>query len=408
MKILAIETSCDETAVAILEIIPATKGRVGGSKRDPQFRVLSNIISSQIKLHTNFGGVVPNLARREHEKNLVPITIQAFKESKLHKRAPNNTELARQQEKVATILEREQDLLRHFKKSITPLAIPDIDAIAVTHGPGLAPALWVGVNFARALSCVWNKPLMPINHMAGHFYSALIEYDSLKLKQTHFKKIKFPALALLVSGAHTELVLVSGHGKFRILGQTLDDAAGEAFDKVGRMLGFGYPGGPAISAAAETSHFSAKGRSASGGQFPIKFPRPIINSKDYDFSFSGLKTSVLYFIRDIKKPQSVHKLQSAIAREFQNAVVDVLVAKTICAAQEYNVKTVTLGGGVAANALLRQRLAEELNQKLPRVQFITPEISMTGDNALMIALAAYFCGKKKAQTQVRADANLQF
>ncbi|MBI4225148.1 MAG: tRNA (adenosine(37)-N6)-threonylcarbamoyltransferase complex transferase subunit TsaD [Candidatus Sungbacteria bacterium] len=390
MKILAIETSCDETAVAILEI--------NGSKRDPQFRVLSHIVSSQVKIHTKFGGVVPNLARREHERNLPLILKRTLRESgllRISKQIPNS-----KFQTVEKILERESDISTWFKREGIKIEAPDIDAIAVTYGPGLAPALWVGVNFAKALSCLWNKPLIPVNHMAGHFYSALIETKKRGLKmKTEYKKIAFPVLALLVSGAHTELVLIKKHGDFRIIGSTLDDAAGEAFDKVARMLGFGYPGGPAISAAAEMEFSPPKAD-------PIKFPRPVINSKNYDFSFSGLKTAVLYFIRSIEKTHSIKKLCPAIAREFQNAVTDVLVTKTIRAAKECKVKTVTLGGGVAANAALRERLAAELAGQLPKVSFITPELSLTGDNGLMIALAAYFCGKKKAWTAVQADANL--
>jgi N6-L-threonylcarbamoyladenine synthase len=392
MKILAIETSCDETAVAILE--------TAGSKRDPKFRVRSNIVSSQMKLHAKFGGVVPNLARREHERNLVPIAIAALKEGGLYKRAPRKSAPDKKKLRLDTLLNRESELLAQFKKSIIPLALPDIDAIAVTYGPGLAPALWVGVNFARALSYLWDKPLIPVNHMAGHFYSALIRYNSLPSEDARFRKIKFPTLALLVSGGHTELVLVSGHSKFRIIGQTLDDAAGEAFDKVARMLRLGYPGGPAISQAAI-------GKNKSTYKLPYAFPRPMLAHKNYNFSFSGLKTSVLYLLRDEVKKYSRAIMRSAISREFQNAVVEVLVTKTIRAAKEFGVHTVTLGGGVAANALLRQRLADELAQQLPQVSFIAPELSMTGDNALMIALAAYFCGKKKAWSRVQADANLQ-
>lgn len=392
MKILAIETSCDETAVAILEI--------NGSKRDPRFRVLSHIVSSQVKIHTKFGGVVPNLARREHEKNLAPILVQALQESALYKRAPQGAASAQRQEEIAAILEREQDLLARFKKTIMPLVIPDIDMIAVTYGPGLAPALWVGVNFAKALSHLWDMPLVPVNHMAGHFYSALLKTEkSAATPENTYQKISFPALALLVSGAHTELVFIKKHGDFQIIGQTLDDAAGEAFDKVARMLGFGYPGGPAISRAAVRGGKSKY-------KLPRALPRPMLNRNNYDFSFSGLKTAVLYLIRDEVKKHSLVTMRPAISREFQHAVTDVLVAKTIRGAQELKVKTVTLGGGVAANMALRERLASELALQLPKTALVIPELSMTGDNGLMIALAAYFCGKKKAWTAVQANANV--
>lgn len=416
MKILAIETSCDETAVAILEATPNVKVGAGGSKRDPKFRVLSHIISSQVKIHTKFGGVVPNLARREHEKNLALILVQALKESTLYKRAPQGATSAQRQEEIAAILEREQDLFAHLKKIIVPLAIPDIDAIAVTYGPGLAPALWVGVNFAKALSCLWDKPLVPVNHMAGHFYSALIKMKKEKdAWKAAYKKISFPALALLVSGAHTELVFIKKHGDFQIIGQTLDDAAGEAFDKVARMLGFGYPGGPAISKLADSFRHPDPSADGEGSQTQILrsaqndkiyFPRPMIASKNYDFSFSGLKTAVLYFIRGIEKTHLIKKLRPAIAREFQNAVVDVLVTKTIRAAKEFSVKTVTLGGGVAANEMLRRELARAVKKELPDSNIRFPDSSLTGDNGLMIAMAAYFCGKKTSPDKVQADANV--
>ncbi len=391
MRILAIETSCDETAVAILE--------ESGSKRDPQFRVRSNIVSSQAELHTKFGGVVPNLARREHERNLVPIAAAALKESKLLKHAPKKSAPYKKVLRLDTILNREPELLAQFKKSILPLAVPDIDAIAVTYGPGLAPALWVGVNFAKALSYLWDKPLIPVNHMAGHFYSALIDTrKGLSKSKAVYKKISFPALALLVSGAHTELVLVKKHGDFKIIGSTLDDAAGEAFDKVARMLGCGYPGGPLISKAALLGDKSKY-------KIPHALPRPMLAQKNYDFSFSGLKTAVLYLIRDEIKDHSLAAMRPLIAKEFQNAVVDVLVAKTIRAAKEFRVKTVTLGGGVAANQMLRHKLQNILRREMPKAVCCMPEAALAGDNALMIALAAYFCGKKTSPDKVRADAN---
>lgn len=372
MKILAIETSCDETAIAIAEF--------GGSKKKPVIKILSNVISSQIKVHEKFGGVVPNLAKREHQKNLPLILLRALKESRfsISKQTP-----ASQIQKIEKILEREPELLKRFKKSILPLKPPPIDAIAVTYGPGLAPALWVGVNFAKALAYIWNKPLIPTNHMAGHLYSAILQKDGIE-------SIKFPALALLVSGGHTELVLTKGHGKYKVVGETLDDAAGEAFDKVARMLGLKYPGGPEISRLAKK-----------GDPKRYKLPSPMIGSKDYNFSFSGLKTAVLYFVRDHKNFSKVN-----LAASFQKAVVDVLVSKTIRAAKQYKVKTILLGGGVAANKLLREKLVEKIIKELPKTGYKLSMLNMTGDNALMIAVAAYFAGNKKALDQVGAKANL--
>ena len=390
MKILAIETSCDETAISIAEFF--------GSRKKPKIKILSNVVSSQVKLHAKFGGVVPNLAKREHQRNLVPILLTALKEAGL--RNPNfeirisklikNSKL----QILNYTLEREPELLKQFTNKILPLAMPKIDAIAVTYGPGLAPALWVGVNFAKALAYLWNKPLIPTNHMAGHLYSSLLT--------THYslQTIRFPALALLVSGGHTELVLMRGHGKFKIIGETLDDAAGEAFDKVARLLGLGYPGGPAISALAETK------TKDKGQKIKVKLPRPMLNSRDYNFSFSGLKTAVLYLIRDLGKTKA-KRLRSAIAKEFQNAVVEVLVKKTIRAAREYKIKTILLGGGVAANILLRKEIVGTAQKELPRVSCHLSLAANTGDNALMITLAAYFQGKKKAPESFGADGNMR-
>jgi N6-L-threonylcarbamoyladenine synthase len=249
--------------------------------------------------------------------------------------------------------------------------------------------------------------------MAGHLYSALLQ-KNLKLQAPNYKQyqnskskaqknlefvicdLKFPALALLVSGGHTELVLTKGHGKYKVVGETLDDAAGEAFDKVARLLGLPYPGGQEI--AKISAIYEAR-------PHKIKLPRPMIGSRDYNFSFSGLKTAVLYLIRDLGEKKA-KRLRPAIAREFQNAVVEVLVKKTIRAAKQYKVKTILLGGGVAANKLLREQLAKAIRKDLPDVNYQLPMSNLTGDNALMIALAAYFQGKKKDLDQVEADANL--
>ena len=405
MRILAIETSCDETAIAIAEFT--------GPKAVPRISVLSNIVSSQIAVHRKFGGVVPNLARREHEKNLTFILERAFKEARFsnfksqitnHKQIPNS-----KIKKIEKILEREPELFERFKKHILPLKKPGIDAIAVTYGPGLAPALWVGVNFARALAVLWNKPLIPINHMEGHFFSTFLQKRGKENFQFSIPNFQFPIIGLLVSGGHTELVLTKKPWKFKIIGETRDDAAGEAFDKVARILGLPYPGGPALSALAEREIPISKSQFSNKFQFPnskfqIKLPRPMMGSDDYDFSFSGLKTAVLYLARDLGAKQT-KKLRPVIAKEFQDAVVDVLVKKTIRAAKVFKAKTVLLGGGVAANHELRKRLEANLKKELPNTKYLIPNTRMTGDNALMIAIAAHFVGKKKALDKVGADAN---
>jgi len=396
MIICSIETSCDETAIAIAEF--------SGSKKRPALRVLSHIVSSQVKLHAKFGGVVPNLAKREHEKNLVPILLRALTEARFSNSGFQNPNYKQKQkskiQKLEKILEREQELLKKFKKYIMPLQPPPVDAIAVTEGPGLAPALWVGLNFAKALSALWNKPIVPVNHMAGHLYSALIQKKSdLQPTAYNLQPIAFPAIALLVSGGHTELVLMKSHENFRVVGET---------------LGLGYPGGPAISALAEMeipiSNFQiTKKFKIQNSKKQLKLPRPMINSKDYNFSFSGLKTAVLYFLQGNPEFLKSKRAKSAVAREFQNAVVDVLISKTIRAANEHRAKTVLLGGGVAANELLRKRLDEFVARDLPHATLRIPRSDLTGDNALMIALAAYF-GKKKPMKnlqKVAAYANLR-
>jgi len=408
MIILAIETSCDETAVAIVDS--------GDFRKKSQFRVRANIVSSQVKIHAQYGGVVPNVAKREHQRVLVPLLLHALKKAGLLKNkrcgqkqgivhgigAMQHSTPEDRGQKVKEILAREVDLCNSFEKKILPLATPDIDAIAVTYGPGLAPALWVGVNCAKALAYVWGKSLIPVNHMEGHLFSAFLQKGGKKNSQVSIPYFRFPLLALLVSGGHTELVLMRERGKYHILGETLDDAAGEAFDKIARMLGLGYPGGPAISALAEI----ARSKSLKIKKFNINLPRPMLNSKNYNFSFSGLKTAVLYMLKRMH-PSRIKKLRSFIAKECEDAIVDVLVAKTIRAAKIFGVKTIVLGGGVAANLLLRRRLHDHVKANLGGVKLFLPSLSVTGDNALMIAFAAFMSGKKKAPTQVEANANVR-
>lgn len=420
MRILAIETSCDETAVAIADF--------SGTKRHPHIRIRANIVSSQVKLHAKFGGVVPNLAKREHQKNLVPILLRALKKSdgevlkikKLILRMNKNSFLNTKYEMLNAILEREPELLKRFKKYVVPLRKPNIDAIAVTYGPGLAPALWVGVNFAKALAILWGKPIMPIHHMLGHLYSSVISTKAsmnkksilrAKRNRAHNAKyiipntIHFPAIVLLASGGHTELVLMQRYGKYKIIGETLDDAAGEAFDKVARLLGLGYPGGPAIAALAEKIQNAKNKTQNHTAKFKIILPRPMIKSSDYNFSFSGLKTAVLYLLRDHPELAQSVAGKSAVAKEFQKAVTDVLVAKTVRAAKTYRAKTILLGGGVAANKTLRAELSKHLQKELPKTKCQMPEAALTGDNALMIALAAFFEKKKPLIPGAKFSAN---
>jgi len=342
MFILAIETSCDETAAAIIRA------------ENEKVSVISNIVSSQVKLHAKWGGVVPNLAAREHLKNILPVIEECLGEAKISK--------------------------------------DEIGLIAVANGPGLIPALLIGVNSARTLSYLWKKPLLGIHHIEGHIYANFIEN----------RKIEFPILSLVVSGGHTQLIYIIDHLNYEIIGQTQDDAVGEAFDKVARILDLGYPGGPIVSKRAADDI----------GDYKIELPRPMINSDDFNFSFSGLKTAVLYLVKKNEEKKKDPKFIQAICKEFQQSAVDVLISKTISAAKKLNPKTILLAGGVSANKELRQQLELAIQSELPNTKYHCPEIKYTGDNAAMIGTAAYFRYNKNEVSAsnwetIQADANLK-
>ena len=314
-RILGIETSCDETAAAVVE-----RGT----------SVLSSVVSSQVDLHARYGGVVPEIASRAHVDLIVPVVAQAFVEAGLSE--------------VPADGERQ------------------IDAVAATYGPGLVGALLVGVSAAKALALAWDVPFLAVNHLEAHLYATLLEEPDLEL----------PLVVLLVSGGHTMIVLMEGHGQYRVLGSTIDDAAGEAFDKVARYLGLGYPGGPAIDAL-----------SVQGDPEAIRFPRPMAGDGTYDFSFSGLKTAVVNHVRkhpDVSTPD--------VAAAFQEAVVDVLVTKTQAAAREVGAKGLCLGGGVAANSRLRERFLDACVED--GIRGFLPSRAMCTDNAAMVASAAWY------------------
>lgn len=377
MKILAIETSCDETALSVIE--------ASGGFRAPQIKIIAQVVSSQVSIHAPWGGVVPNLAKREHEKNLVPLLAQILKTKSLRFNFFKTRNDSKHLTEVEKILAKEPDLLREFLKNIPHIKPPKIDVIAVTQGPGLEPALWTGINFAKALALVWQKPLVPINHMEGHIFSSIIPKASSHQTQK-LEGIKFPAIALLVSGGHTELILVKNWLHYKLIGRTRDDAVGEAFDKVARILELPYPGGPQISelatSAIETSntdHYPLDPRHHS-------LPRPMLHSGDFDFSFSGLKTAVLYLVKKLGKLDKKQKAQ--IAKEFQDAVVEVITTKTLSAMEKYHAKTLLVGGGVIANTALRQSLIDA--SKDAPWSLSIPDLMLTGDNSVMIALATYF------------------
>jgi N6-L-threonylcarbamoyladenine synthase len=367
MKVLSIETSCDDTGIALFK---ATGGVDGAS-----FEVLANEVSSQIDIHKEYGGVFPALAKREHIKNL-PIVLNKI--LKKHK-------------------------LENSKKPF--------DLIVVTSGPGLEPALWTGIVFAKELSLKYKIPVMPVNHMEGHILSVFAkEKGKFKLPKTGNKKdqLAFPLLSLLVSGGHTELVLSKSWMDYKIIGQTLDDAVGEAFDKTARMLGLPYPGGPEISKLAEQGRKSvlkSLGRSDKDAEKNISLPRPMMYSKNFDFSFSGLKTAVLYLIKKIGKLDEETKIQ--IALEFENAAIDVLVHKTKKAIEKYNTQTLLVGGGVSANKHLRNTINKEIKNN----KILFPEKKLSTDNALMTGIVGYLRfierGKKGiALHKIKAQGNL--
>ncbi len=397
MILLSIETSCDETALAIVE--------TDGTLPSPNFHVLAENTLSQIALHQEYGGVFPMLAKREHARALVPLLIKTLKDAGLYKKTSRHVIESPLRQDFQDILDHEPELFAQFISEIPHVDRPAFDAIAVTRGPGLEPALWVGINFAKALSLVWKIPVIPVNHMEGHLLSPLLipvvkhgllgdAVKTLNEQYFVFGDVKFPLLGLLVSGGHTELVLMRDWGSYEIIGETKDDAVGEAFDKVARMLGLPYPGGPEISRLGETG---------TPGTYPL--PRPMLHSNDYNFSFAGLKTAVLYLIKKIGTLADEQKAD--IAREFEEACVEVLVVKTLRAAEEYDVKTMVIGGGVSANKRLRETLAATILGKLPEVSLYIPNHALSTDNALMIAVAgALKVSEATMETAtLRADGN---
>jgi len=385
MKILSIETSCDETAISIL--------KANGNFNNAKFKILADNLISQIDIHKEYGGVFPALAKREHSKNLIPLLAKSLDEASLSTSAIKSNICTSKTEvkQIEKILEREPELLKLFLKYIPTIEVPEIDAIAVTQGPGLEPALWVGINFAKALSIVWEKPLIPVNHMEGHMMASLIKPES-KNENTEINKVNLPAISLLISGGHTELILIKEWKQYKKIGQTLDDAVGEAFDKAARMMGLPYPGGPEISKLAQTAR-QEKLKSGEVGPPQIKLPRPMLHSKDFNFSFSGLKTAVLYLIKNLKKENNWEelpiKIKQQIALEFEEAVIEILLKKTKAAIDKYNVKTLILGGGVTANSQIRQTF-QTLEKETPNLKVLIPQIEFSTDNAIMIGIAGYF------------------
>lgn len=320
MIILGVETSCDETAVAVLE---------GTGELSPAaIKLRSNIIASQIELHRQFGGVVPEVASRRHVETIIPVIEKALDEAEV--------------------------------------SLSDITAVSATHGPGLVGAVLVGLSAAKALALALEVPFIGVNHIEAHMYANFIEHPDLKP----------PFVCLVVSGGHSDLVYLNDYGEYRVLGRTRDDAAGEAFDKVARTLGLSYPGGPAIDRI-----------SREGNPEAVRFPRAFLEEGSYDFSFSGLKTAVVNYV-DASKRKGEELSIPDIAASFQEAVIDVLVTKTLRAASEMDTATVALAGGVAANSRLRQEMHRRAGEKGLDVRYPSPILCT--DNAAMVACVGYF------------------
>lgn len=346
MYILGIETSCDETAASVVK----------ANKNLDKILVLSNIIDSQISIHQKYGGVIPEVAAREHVTHIIPIIDEALRKAKIE-----------------------------AKK---------IDYIAVTKGPGLNSSLMSGLETARTLAYAWDKPVIEVNHIEGHIYANFIELE---------KEVSYPALILTVSGGHTNLVLMNKNHNLKIIGETLDDAAGEAYDKAAKMMGLSYPGGPIISQQAAI--YEEKLKKTKEEEKIIELPRPMMRDKTFNFSFSGLKTALLY---KLQKDKNWEKNIPKYCYYYQEAIIEVLISKTIKAAIEHKAKSIMLSGGVSANLKLRKDLEVTISQKLKDVKFFRPQLEYTTDNAAMIASAAVFkAAKNKAKhySKISIDPN---
>lgn len=335
--ILGIETSCDETAAAIVK------------KDNDRVKILSNVVATSSDLQAKYGGIIPEQAAREQLKSIIPVITEALEKASLK---PN-----------------------------------ELSAIAITFGPGLIGSLLIGVETAKTLSLLWNKPLIPVNHLLGHFYANWIQVQMSDVRSQISDIPKFPCLGLLVSGGHSDLVLFKNHGNYKYLGGTRDDAAGECFDKCARMLGFAYPGGPKISQLAE-----------GGDPKAFHLPRPMADSDDYDFSFSGLKTAFAHLLKSLDKD---NKQANDLCASLQQVIIDSLVQKVLAAGKRYKVEQLIVAGGVAAN----KQLIAQLKAKFPG-KVSAPLPFLCTDNGAMIASAGFFVGESIDPASLQANPNL--
>jgi N6-L-threonylcarbamoyladenine synthase len=387
MLILSIETSCDETAISLVQ--------AEGEFPHATYEIQGNALWSQIDIHREYGGVFPMLAKREHVVTIVPMLKKAIEEAGLEGTDNTTVLTTQQEEEIRTIFSREGELadeLLAFYKEHGAFAV---DLIAVTSGPGLEPALWVGVNFARALALLWNVPVVPVNHMEGHVLASVFDIE----RDDMLSDISFPTISLLISGGHTELILMKNWGQYEKIGQTRDDAVGEAYDKVARLIGLQYPGGPEIAKRAERARKEKLPKFAD-------FPTPMLNSGDLDFSFSGLKTAVRYAVQD--KELSEDEVCS-VARDFEDAVATVLLKKSLGAIEAHGAQTLIVGGGVSANQHLKRMFEGHFLTKAPDVTVYFPQPKLSTDNSIMIALAGHARAQNalapRGADVIRADGN---
>ena len=385
MLILSIETSCDETAISLVE----AKGEFPHATYD----ILGNALWSQIDIHREYGGVFPMLAKREHVKTIVPMLEKALVEAGIE--SSHNEVDEHFAKEIRELFVREPDLADTLLAFHARNGAPLIDLIAVTSGPGLEPALWVGVNFAKALALLWNVPIVPVNHMEGHVLSSVFDIE----RDDMLSNIPFPTISLLISGGHTELILMSDWGKYEKIGQTRDDAVGEAYDKVARLIGLQYPGGPEIAKRAETARKEKLPKFAD-------FPTPMLHSGDLDFSFSGLKTAVRYAVQEKELTETDI---CAIARDFEDAVTTVLLKKSLMAVEKHGAQTLIVGGGVSANQHLKRMFEAKFLTENPDLTVYFPQPKLSTDNSIMIALAGHAHASSalapRGADVIRADGN---
>lgn len=366
MRILSIESSCDETSAAVVELV------------NNKIVVHSNVTATSLAMHAKTGGIIPENAAREQVKYIIPVIKEA--------------------------LEKYYQVTNLLTNQLT---LHDIDAIAVTYGPGFIGSLLVGVETAKTLSFVFNKPLIPVNHLLAHLFANFISPE-LNAKRYQLNASSFPFIGLIVSGGHTDLLYFESVNKYEWLGGTKDDAAGEALDKIGRLLGLSYPAGPEIEERAKLFSSSLSSKERAG----VRFHSPVIGSDDFDFSFSGLKSEVMRFVQANltvnREPITKNSLINEICFAVQRAVIDVLVKKTLAAAEKYGVPTILLGGGVSANQTLMEQLRSNVKGHMSHVNIFSPEQKYCTDNAAMIGAYALLNPKEKPWEKVFATPDLYF